>query len=208
MTEPKPKKDRRRHLSTNILVVGCLVLSVILTVYIYAYYVAQRDKQIEANASVDVFRTMNVKQLDGSSFTSEDLKNTKLTVLNVWETTCPACIGEFPTLEEISKELDPSEIQIIGLCHDTVDKDGKVKDDYVATAIEIVDSSGVTFPQLIPDKGISDYLSSVIAGYPTTFFLDSDGKILGTTAGAYNKANWKEMIDKYYKQVTEGGAGK
>lgn len=96
MTEPK--KDRRLHLSTSLTVQFCIAASVIALLLSYAYFVGEREKLIEMNASTEVFRNFNVEQLDGSTYTSDQLKQSKLTVLNVWETTCPSCIGEFPDL--------------------------------------------------------------------------------------------------------------
>jgi len=43
----------------------------------------------------------------------------------VWETTCPACLSEMGDLEKLSKEYDPSEFKLIGMCADLYDSDGK-----------------------------------------------------------------------------------
>ena len=205
MTEPK--KDRRLHLSTSLTVQFCIAASVIALLLSYAYFVGEREKLIEMNASTEVFRNFNVEQLDGSTYTSDQLKQTKLTVLNVWETTCPSCIGEFPDLEEISKELDPDEIQLVGLCHDLLDTDGTLQESYVDTAKEIVHDTGITYPQLIPNNDMYQYLRSVMVGYPTTFFLNSDGEILDSIAGAYKKEVWLEKINEVYTRC-EGGNNK
>ena len=196
----KPKKDRRLHLSTPLTVLGCIAASLVVLLFSYAYYVGVREKLIETNASTDVFRNMNVELLDGTTFSSEQLKRSKLTVLNVWETTCPSCIGEFPALEEISNELNPNEIQIIGLCHDLLDSDGTLRASYVETAKAIISDTGVTYPQLIPDYDMYQYLRSVLAGYPTTYFLTSEGEILESIAGSNNKEGWLEKLNDVYSR--------
>ena len=201
----KPKKDRRLHLSTPLTVQGCIVASLVVLLFSYAYYVGVREKLIETNASTDVFRNMNVELLDGTTFSSEQLKRSKLTVLNVWETTCPSCIGEFPALEEISNELNPDEIQIIGLCHDLLDSDGNLRASYVETAKAIISDTGVTYPQLIPDYDMYQYLRSVLAGYPTTYFLSPEGEILESIAGSNNKEGWLEKLNDVYSRY-EGGS--
>lgn len=200
----KPKKDRRLHLSTPLTVQGCIVASLVVLLFSYAYYVGVREKLIETNASTDVFRNMNVELLDGSTFSSEQLKQAKLTVLNVWETTCPSCISEFPALEEISNELNPDEIQIIGLCHDLLNSDGNLRESYVETAKAIISDTGVTYPQLIPNYDMYQYLRSVLAGYPTTYFLSPEGEILESIAGSNNKEGWLEKINDVYSRY-EGG---
>lgn len=200
----KPKKDRRLHLSTPLTVQGCIAASLVVLLFSYAYYVGVREKLIETNASTDVFRNMNVELLDGSTFSSEQLKQAKLTVLNVWETTCPSCISEFPALEEISNELNPDEIQIIGLCHDLLNSDGNLRESYVETAKAIISDTGVTYPQLIPNYDMYQYLRSVLAGYPTTYFLSPEGEILESIAGSNNKEGWLEKINDVYSRY-EGG---
>ena len=200
----KPKKDRRLHLSTPLTVQGCIAASLVVLLFSYAYYVGVREKLIETNASTDVFRNMNVELLDGSTFSSEQLKQAKLTVLHVWETTCPSCISEFPALEEISNELNPDEIQIIGLCHDLLNSDGNLRESYVETAKAIISDTGVTYPQLIPNYDMYQYLRSVLAGYPTTYFLSPEGEILESIAGSNNKEGWLEKINDVYSRY-EGG---
>ena len=200
----KPKKDRRLHLSTPLTVQGCIVASLVVLLFSYAYYVGVREKLIETNASTDVFRNMNVELLDDSTFSSEQLKQAKLTVLNVWETTCPSCISEFPALEEISNELNPDEIQIIGLCHDLLNSDGNLRESYVETAKAIISDTGVTYPQLIPNYDMYQYLRSVLVGYPTTYFLSPEGEILESIAGSNNKEGWLEKINDVYSRY-EGG---
>ena len=199
------KKDRKLHLSTALTVQGCIAASLIVLLFTYAYYVGVREKLIETNASTDVFRNMKVELLDGTTFSSDQLKQAKLTVLNVWETTCPSCIGEFPALEEISNELDPAEIQIIGLCHDLLDSDGTLRPSYVETAQAIIRDTGVTYPQLIPDHAMYQYLRSVLAGYPTTYFLSPEGEILESIAGSNNKEGWMKNINEVYARY-EGGS--
>ena len=199
------KKDRRLHLSTPLTVQGCIAASLVVLLFSYAYYVGVREKLIETNASTDVFRNMKVELLDGTTYSSEQLKRAKLTVLNVWETTCPSCIGEFPALEEISRELNPDEIQIIGLCHDLLDSDGSLRASYVDTAKAIIHDTGVTYPQLIPDYDMYQYLRSVLAGYPTTYFLSPEGEILESIAGSNNKEGWMKNINDVYARY-EGGS--
>ena len=48
------------------------------------------------------------------------------------------------------------------------------------------------------------YLRSVLAGYPTTYFLSPEGEILESIAGSNNKEGWLEKLNDVYSRY-EGG---
>ena len=86
-----------------------------------------------------------------------------------------------------------------------MDSEGNVRDKYLHDALDIVGNSGVTYTQVIPAKDTYMFLTSVISGYPTTFFLDQEGNILGNVAGAYNKDKWLSIIDSYRELAAAKG---
>ena len=151
-----------------------------------------------------MFATMNLKDYEGNSYTTEYFAGSKLTMINVWESTCSACIGEFPDLESVYQELDPNEVKLIGICGDLIDAEGNVKEKEFSDAREILSDSGVTFPQLIPDSKSSAFFHTVISGYPTTFFVDEKGNIIESTAGARNAEKWKETIREVLEKASRG----
>ena len=84
-----------------------------------------------------------------------------------------------PELETLSKELDKMDAQIISICSDTADARGKVDEELLELAQQITQKTGVTFPTPIPDKALHDGLLKGAMGYPTTFFMDSQGNMVG-----------------------------
>ena len=191
----KNKKDKRLQTSTAKFIGISAVIGVFILTFSYAYAWGEYQKQIEDRSGTEVFMTVNVKDFAGQPFTMEDVANTKLVAYNVWETTCPACLREMGDLEELSKEYDPSEFRLVGMCADLYDINGEVKPDQLETARELMNAAGVTFTNLVPDKAIMDFLRTTIAGYPTTFFVDSEGKVLSATAGARGLKDWEAYVN-------------
>ena len=165
--------------------------------FIYAGAVARLQKNVELQADSDVFTSMSLTDYDGKVYTHDTFANSKLTFINVWETTCSACIAEFPDLQEVTQELDPSKVQFVGVCADLLAADGSVDQAMVNEAKSILNDSGVTFLQLIPDNKTTMFIHSVISGYPTTFVVDSEGKIIDSFAGGMRADDWRAKIAEY-----------
>ena len=81
------KKDRRPKLSTVIIFSLAFCVGIVTLYISYLYAWTELDKQNEARASTDVFRTMDLETFSGDSLTADDLKGTGLIAFNVWETT-------------------------------------------------------------------------------------------------------------------------
>ena len=191
----KTKKDWRMCTSTMKMIVTAAVIGMFILSFSFAYAWGRYEDQIESRASTTVFETVNLEDFEGNSFTKKDLEGTKLVAYNVWETTCPACLGEMGDLEKLSKEYDPAEFKLIGMCADLYDSDGKIKPAQLEKAKELMLNAGVTFPNLVPDKGFMDFFRSTIAGFPTTFFVNSEGKLVDVTAGSKNLEDWEAYVN-------------
>ena len=191
----KTKKDWRMCTYTMKMIVTAAVIGMFILSFSFAYAWGRYEDQIESRASTTVFETVNLEDFEGNSFTKKDLEGTKLVAYNVWETTCPACLGEMGDLEKLSKEYDPSEFKLIGMCADLYDSDGKIKPAQLEKAKDLMQNAGVTFPNLVPDKGFMDFFRSTIAGFPTTFFVNSEGKLVDVTAGSKNLEDWEAYVN-------------
>lgn len=197
----KAKKDKRRHLSTFKIVSAAAVAGIFILMFSFTYAWGQHEKQIEARTSSNVFRTLNLEDFEGQTLTIDDLAGTKLIAFNVWETTCPACLGEMDALETLSKEYDPSEFRLIGICADLHSQSGELKPEQLETARSLMDNAGVTFTNLIPDQGFRDFFKTTIVGFPTTYFVDSEGNILNATAGSRNLQSWEQYVNDELKKL-------
>lgn len=111
--------------------------------------------------------------MDGNKVTNDIFADYDLTVVNFWATYCNPCIDELPELAEWKKEL-PDNVNLIGLL---VNVDEKGSDQY-KLAEKIIKETGADYQHLLATEEFDDLISDLV-GVPTTFFVDSTGKIIG-----------------------------
>lgn len=152
------------------------------------------------------FSNLETKDVDGNKVTKEVFSSKDLTLINVWTTWCGPCVDEMPELEALSKEYESnnSNIAIKGL---VVEVDGA----YMKTGIsdkerdlvkDIMKKSNATYQQLTVSKGLKKTDFKRIAEFPTTYFVDKNGKFVGDKVlGANSKEEWKKIIDEKLKMV-------
>ena len=141
-----------------------------------------------------------METIDGGQLSAADLRGRKLVAVNIWGTDCPPCLAELPALESLSKEYDPNEFYIIGIPMDVTAHGEKIVESRLAEARRITEAAGIQFPNLIADPGMDTFIRSVIAGTPTTLFLDSEGCIIHTVTGNRSHDTMKEIIDSLLKE--------
>lgn len=164
------------------------------------FYLGLTTPQVEFASQVGNFQTETVygEQIDQSIFSSA-----KLTMINAWTTWCGPCVEELPDLAELSAELEDTGVQIIAIACDTIDpKSGALDQEQLELAQKIVERTGVNFPVLVPDSILNDGLLKGIVGYPTTWFVDAEGKVIGDPVlGSNSKEDWMQMIQERLEEV-------
>ena len=136
------------------------------------------------------------KDLNGNTVTGEIFRNNTLTVVNMWGTFCMPCIEEMPMLAEWAQSMD-ERVQLIGIVGDV---DGSQDVEHYNLAKTIIEKAGVKYINLIPNEDFSDLLSGLI-GYPTTFFVDSTGAIVGEPIVGANVDACKTFVEEYLHQI-------
>ena len=137
--------------------------------------------------------------LDGNTVDSAELfSSARLTMINIWGTFCGPCIGEMPGLEELSGRLKGKGCAIVGIVCDTAGPDDPV----TADAEDIISDTGVTYQNLFP---WNTFIRDLPAMYiPTSYFIDSDGRIIGEAAvGARDADAYEEIIDSILEGLEE-----
>lgn len=195
------KKERRVCTSTMKFIGIAAVIGLFILTFSFSFAWGKYEDQIEEKSNTDVFATIDLEDFDGQPFTKDDLSGAGLIAFNVWETTCPACLREMGDLEKLSNEYDPSEFRLVGMCADLYDANGKLKPKQVEKAKELMSAAGVTFTNLIPDQGFQNFFRATIAGFPTTYFVDSEGKVIDVTSGAKDFDKWKEYVEAELEKV-------
>ena len=98
--------------------------------------------------------------------------------------------------QELSHRYPPEEFQLVGVCDDLYDVDGNLKQSQLAKAQSLMKDAGTTFPHIIPTQEMTAFFKTVIPGYPTTFFVDQNGKILTYTSGSNDLEGWIKKVDE------------
>ena len=103
------------------------------------------------------------------------LKNAnKVRIINIWATWCPPCRTELPSLQSLSKKLDPEKFEVIGI---SVDEDA----DYVR---EFLKDTGVSYPNYLDSEKKIAGGQFGVDSYPQTLILRPDGVLVDRVIGA------------------------
>ena len=115
----------------------------------------------------------NLTTYDGKNFTAENLKG-KITIINIWATWCAPCVKEMPDLQTLhSKYKNSRNVSIITI--------NRLED--VKTIKDFMTKEKYDFEVIMSQN----YLESAnINVFPTTWFVNKEGKIIYTQLG-YSK---------------------
>ena len=139
------------------------------------------------------FQSFDSEDIFGAKVSSKVFEENKLTVVNLFTTWCAPCISELPELAKLDKELE--DIGFIGIVLDINEGDG-VSESALRTAKDLCNDSGAEYPYLIPDESLVEFGRSIYS-VPTTYFVDSNGKIVGDpVVGSNTASEWKEIIEQ------------
>lgn len=151
------------------------------------------------------FQLFTSEDVDGNEVTQAIFADYDLTVINIWGTFCGPCIEEMPALAELAEEYAAKNVQFIGLVGDAVDySSGEVLPDIVADAKSIAEQTGATYLHVVPTNGLFYNVMGQISAFPTTVFVDSEGKQVDYAyMGAADKDTWAERIETALSQLEE-----
>ncbi len=196
-----------------ILLVAALVLTAIVVVAetapvaepteTPATEAAQAPEEAAPEASAAPMETIigafSTVDLDGNAVDSNIFAKSKLTMVNVWATYCSPCIAEIPHLAKLDDEID--DFQILGILGDAGWK-GALYDKNVELGKEILEKSGAPYVNVVPDDILNNKMIAYITGYPTSFFMDQNGQIVGKAiVGSMSYDDWKNVITQKMAEV-------
>ena len=130
----------------------------------------RKEKEKKAENALPDLHAFTAQTLDGGTFSEKDLAAKDLTVINIWQTTCPPCIEEMPELASLAASL-PDNVSLITWCLDGLDEK--------ETVDEIMKESGFANPTVISGDGDLTQLYRALMYTPTTVALDADGNMVG-----------------------------
>lgn len=152
------------------------------------------SEETSLNGFPEQMPDFTAKDLNGNTVTETIFQDKDLTVINIWGTFCPPCIGEMPELGEWAKNM-PDQVQLVGLITDIQGEEDQEGRELAGT---IVEKAGAEFTQIIANEDFYPVLQQVV-GVPTTIFVDREGKLVGEPIiGAYVE-RYQEFVEEYLK---------
>ncbi|MCP4405380.1 MAG: TlpA family protein disulfide reductase [bacterium] len=139
------------------------------------------------------FRLTN---LSGKAVGTEDFRG-RVLLLNFFETWCPPCRDEMPTLEALYQRYKDRGLTVIAVAGDTHGR--KIVEPFVK-------EFGMSFPVLL-DSNHRVNKQYRIRGIPAVFLLDRQGRIVGNFVGG---ADWSSdtaygLIDRLLQEAPRSG---
>lgn len=101
----------------------------------------------------------------------------KIVIVDFWGTWCPPCRAEIPAFIKL-KEKYASDIEIVGLAYEKGEEA-----EASSKVVEYGQKVGINYPCAIGDDATQDMVPE-FRGYPTTLFIDREGKVRMVTVGA------------------------
>ncbi len=142
-------------LSSFILITGC---------------VGPDQKESYAEGDLKDSQFFTLKDLNGEEVSLANLlKNNKAVLLNFWATWCPPCREEIPGLISAQQKFGSRSFTVLGV--DIGESQKK--------ASSFSEKMGINYPVVL-DSSQAVAESYRIVGIPTSFLINSEGKILGT----------------------------
>lgn len=128
-----------------------------------------------------------LKTLDGKEVKLSDYRGKKV-ILNFWATWCPPCKAEIPHMEKYYKSSAKNDnVEILAVNLTKSDKD----EDYIK---DFVKSYDMTYPVLLDTEGKQQEQYEIVT-IPTTYFIDTKGKIQKNITGPMDQEMMKKTID-------------
>ena len=147
-----------------------------------------------------------LENLNGDKVSLDSFKG-KAVLVNFWATWCAPCKIETPWLVELRSQYAAQGFEILGVSFDDLDKDDpKLLAKDKAEIVKTVAALHIPYPVLIDGDTISKPYGDTEV-YPTSFFIDRNGKIVGASFGLTSKAELESNIRKALGTSPATGAG-
>lgn len=168
-------------------------LTVFITFFLVLGFVACRHNYKKFSGQKgDWAPNFSLKDLRGNKVKLSNFRG-KYVILNFWATWCPPCVDEMPSYQKLA--VEHPEVIILAINFDEDEQ----------TVRKFVDEKHLTFAVLL-DKGGKVKDSYGVDGFPETFMINPDGKLVKKILGG--PIDWqghgpdpddKLMLDKFLR---------
>lgn len=174
-------------MTRKLIGVGAAGLAVSLIFGVILFFIARANNPSAVNqpsiAKNKALPNIFLPDLTGEMHTFSELAG-KPAVINFWATWCDPCVEEMPLLQSYAEEFP--QVHFIGI---NSGEDKELVEPFLS-------EYGIKFPIWLDlDERMVDKLS--IIGFPTTYFIDSTGKIITIHIGQLSP----ELLDRNLSQL-------
>ncbi|MCR4908347.1 MAG: TlpA family protein disulfide reductase [Lachnospiraceae bacterium] len=129
--------------------------------------------------------------IDGNPVTSDEIfSKNEVTMVNVWATWCYWCVDELPELNKINNRLTEKNCAVVGLVGDGIDENT------IAEAKKLLKENGDEYLNILPwENALTDDFP-MTEGWPTTFFVDKEGRIAARPVVGANIKKYEKVVDE------------
>ncbi len=131
-----------------------------------------------------------LKDLQGSRQNLAGYKG-KLVLLNFWSTTCPPCVQELPSLNDLYKEQKQAGLLVLGIALDPTEKPVR----------ELAGKLRLEFPIMLDSNKDVYFDSYALFGQPVSVIVDRNGMVREKMIGAvdWGSPQIRAKINNYLK---------
>lgn len=124
------------------------------------------------------------EMFDGTTGSLSDHYGDRPLIVNFWASWCPPCVTEMPDIEQVHQHLG-EQVNFLGINTQDGEQDAR----------RLVDETGVTYP-LAWDRQGEIFQAFGVFGMPSTFYISSEGQIVGRHTGLLTREALEEQIDQ------------
>ena len=159
-----------------------------------------QSDQVKAAVKSDKDRkqaaAFTLKDANGQSVSLADYKG-KVVLLNFWATWCGPCKIEIPWFVEFEQKYKDRGFAVLGV---SMDEEGwEIVKPYI-------DKNKVNYRVLIGNDSVASSYGGVDS-LPTTYLIDSTGKIASTHIGLVSKSDYENEINQLLTSTKRAGVG-
>lgn len=144
------------------------------------------ESELSANTISFTSTTLDGEPVNESIFADYDI-----TIVHMWGTFCGPCIAEMGEYASMYEEK-PDNVNLVGLICDVYEGDETSVDD----AHEILSDAGAEFTNLRMSESLYN-LTSSLGFVPSSFFVDSEGHLIGEMLDGADFDMTMEQLDTY-----------
>ncbi len=147
----------------------------------------------KGTASLQAAPEVSFQNLDGQTVSLSAYRG-KVVLVNFWGTWCEPCLSEIPSLIKFQQEYGSKGFTVLGVAME----DGKATvASFVAKPQFDVDGQKVAmnYPVVLGNQDVASKFSCCI-GFPTSYIISKDGKLVQKVIGPINPQSVNELIQK------------